>query len=177
MPWPNRELETARPLRRSPLYDRLKAKNAVFGNKMGWERANVFAPAGAEAKLDYSWGRASWFPWSAAEHRAARESVAVFDQTSFSKFLLQGRDAEAALQGLCANDMAVPVGRMVYTGMLNPRGGYETDLTVTRLAADRYLLVTGSAQTVRDADWIRRNIAPEPMPCSPMWARPMPCLR
>jgi 4-methylaminobutanoate oxidase (formaldehyde-forming) len=87
--------------------------------------------------------------------------VAVFDQTSFSKFLLQGRDAEAVLQGLCANDVAVPPGRMVYTGMLNPRGGYETDLTVTRLAADRYLLVTGSAQTVRDADWIRRNIAPE----------------
>ncbi len=158
MPWPNRELETARPLRRSPLYERLKAKNAVFGNKMGWERANVLAPAGAEPKLDYSWGRANWFPWSAAEHRAAREAVAVFDQTSFSKFLLQGRDAEAVLQRLCANDVAVPAGRMVYTGMLNPRGGYETDLTVTRLAPDRYLIVTGTAQTVRDADWIRRNI-------------------
>jgi 4-methylaminobutanoate oxidase (formaldehyde-forming) len=161
MPWPNRELETARPLRRSPLYDRLKAKNAVFGNKMGWERANVFAPAAAEAALDYSYGRARWFPWSAAEHRAAREAVAIFDQTSFSKFLLQGRDAEAALQRLCANDVAVPPGRMVYTGLLNPRGGYESDLTVTRLAADRYFIVTGSAQTTRDADWIRRNIAPE----------------
>jgi len=161
MPWPNRELETARPLRRSPLYDRLAAKNAVFGNKMGWERANVFAPKGAEPKLDYSYGRANWFPWAAAEHRAAREAVAVFDQTSFSKFLLQGRDAEAVLQGLCANDVAVPVGRMVYTPMLNPRGGYETDLTVTRLVSDRYLLVTGSAQTVRDADWIRRNMPPE----------------
>jgi 4-methylaminobutanoate oxidase (formaldehyde-forming) len=159
MPWPNRELETARPLRRSPLYERLKAKNAVFGNKMGWERANVFAPAGAEPKVDYSWGRANWFAWSAAEHRAAREAVAVFDQTSFSKFLLEGRDAEAVLQRLCANDMAVPMGRMVYTGMLNARGGYETDLTCTRLAPDRYLIVTGTAQTVRDADWIRRNMA------------------
>lgn len=158
MPWPNRELETARPLRRSPLYDRLKGKNAVFGSKMGWERANAFAPAGAEPKLDYSWGRANWFAWSAAEHRAAREAVAVFDQTSFSKFLLEGRDAEAVLQRLCANDMAVPPCRMVYTGMLNARGGYETDLTCTRLAADRYLIVTGTAQTVRDADWIRRNI-------------------
>ncbi len=158
MPWPNRELETARPLRRSPLYDRLKARNAVFGNKMGWERANVFAPAGTEPRLEYSWGRASWFAWSAEEHRAARDAVAVFDQTSFSKFLLEGRDAEAVLQRLCANDMAVPVGRMVYTGMLNARGGYETDLTCTRLALDRYLIVTGTAQTVRDADWIRRNI-------------------
>lgn len=161
MPWPNRELETARPLRRSPLYDRLEAKNAVFGNKMGWERANVFAPAGAEPRIDYAWGRANWFDWSAAEHRAAREAVAVFDQTSFSKFLLEGRDAEAVLQRLCANDMAVPVGRMVYTGMLNARAGYETDLTCTRLAADRYLIVTGTAQTVRDADWIRRNIPAE----------------
>jgi len=159
MPWPNRELETARSLRRSPLYDRLKAKNAVFGNKMGWERANVFAPPGVAPKLEYSWGRANWFAWSGEEHRAAREAVAIFDQTSFSKFLLQGRDAEAVLQRLCANDVAVPVGRMVYTGMLNPRGGYETDLTVTRLAADRYMIVTGTAQTVRDADWIRRNIA------------------
>jgi 4-methylaminobutanoate oxidase (formaldehyde-forming) len=158
MPWPNRELETARPLRRSPLYERLRAKNAVFGNKMGWERANVFAPAGAEPKLEYSWGRANWFGWSAAEHRAAREAVAIFDQTSFSKFLIEGHDAEAVLQRLCANDMAVPVGRMVYTGMLNARGGYETDLTCTRLAPDRYLIVTGTAQTVRDADWIRRNI-------------------
>jgi 4-methylaminobutanoate oxidase (formaldehyde-forming) len=158
MPWPNRELETARPLRRSPLYDRLKTRNAVFGNKMGWERANVFAPPGSEAKLEYSWGRANWFGWAAEEHRAAREAVAIFDQTSFSKFLLQGRDAETVLQRLCANDVAVPDGRMVYTGLLNPRGGYESDLTVTRLARDRYLIVTGTAQTTRDADWIRRNI-------------------
>jgi sarcosine dehydrogenase len=161
MPWPNRELETARPLRRSPLYERLAAKHAIFGNKMGWERANVFAPSAAEAKLDYAWGRARWFPWSAAEHRAAREAVAVFDQTSFSKFLLQGRDAEAALQRLCANDVAGAPGRMVYTAILNARGGYESDLTVTRLAPDRFLIVTGSAQTTRDADWIARHIRPD----------------
>jgi 4-methylaminobutanoate oxidase (formaldehyde-forming) len=158
MPWPNRELETARPLRRSPLYDRLKAKNAVFGNKMGWERANVFAPKGTEPKLDYSYGRPNWFAWAAEEHHAAREAVAIFDQTSFSKFLIEGRDAEAALQRLCANDVAVQPGRMVYTGMLNKRGGYETDLTVTRLARNRYMLVTSSAQTTRDSDWIKRNI-------------------
>src|SRR5260370_37996029 len=93
----------------------------------------------------------------AVEHRAAREAVAVFDQTSFAKFLLEGRDAEAVLQRLCANDVAGPPGRVVYTGMLNERAGYETDLTVTRLAEDAYFLVTGTAQITRDADWIRRN--------------------
>ncbi len=160
MPWPNRELESARPLRRSPLYDRLKAKGACFGSKMGWERPNWFAPAGTTPEMNYSFGRQNWFAASAAEHRAAREAVAAFDLTSFAKFLLQGRDAEAALQWLCCNDVAVPAGRMVYTGMLNARGGYESDLTVTRLAPDRFLIVTGSAQATRDADWIRRNIDP-----------------
>ena len=82
----------------------------------------------------------------------------MFDQTSFSKFLLEGRDAEAVLQRLCTNDVAVPAGKVVYTGMLNERGGYESDLTVTRLGSDAYFIVTGTAQATRDADWIRRNI-------------------
>ena len=158
MSWPNREFESARGLRRSPLYRHLAERGACFGAKMGWERANWFAPEGVAPVLDYSWGRQNWFDRSAAEHRAVREAVAVFDQTSFSKFLLQGRDAEAVMQRLCANDVAVPPGRCVYTGMLNAKGGYETDLTVTRLAEDSYFIVTGSAQTTRDANWIRRNI-------------------
>ena len=157
MPWPNRELESARPLRRSPLYDRLAARNALFGSKMGWERPNFFAPAKADLRLDYSFGRQNWFPFAAAEHKAARERVALFDLTSFSKLLVQGRDAEAVLQRLCANDVAVPVGTTVYTGLLNARGTYESDLTVARLAQDRFLLVTGTAQATRDADWIRRK--------------------
>ncbi|MBN8955928.1 MAG: FAD-dependent oxidoreductase [Rhizobiales bacterium] len=158
MAWPNRELESARPLRCSPLYDRLKAKHALFGSKMGWERPNFFAPSAAEARLDYSFGRQNWFPYAAAEHKAARETAAVFDVTSFAKLLLQGRDAERALQYLCANDIAVPVGQTVYTGLLNERGTYESDLTIARLAADRFLLVTGTAQATRDADWINRNM-------------------
>ena len=158
MAWPNREPDSARPLRRSPLYDDLAGQGACFGAKMGWERANWFAPKGVEPKVEYSFGRQNWFPYSAEEHRATREAVAVFDQTSFSKFLLQGRDAEAALQRLCANDVAVPPGRIVYTGMLNERGGYESDVTVTRLAADAYFIVSGSAQTTRDFDRIRRTI-------------------
>ena len=157
--WPNLEMESARPLRRSPLYRHLKRAGACFGSKMGWERANWFAPDGVEPRVEYSFGRQNWFPYAAREHRAAREAVAIFDQTSFSKFLLQGRDAEAVLQNLCANDVGVDAGRIVYTGMLNGRGGYESDVTVTRLAEDAYFIVSGTAQTTRDADWIRRNIA------------------
>ncbi len=158
MPWPNRELDSVRPFRRSPLYDRLAAKHAVFGSKMGWERPNFFAPSQPEARIDYSFSRQNWFPYAAAEHRAAREAVAIFDQTSFSKFLLQGRDALSILQGLCANEMNVPVGVSVYTGMLNDRGNYESDLTVARIAHERFLIVTGTAQATRDADWINRHL-------------------
>jgi glycine cleavage system aminomethyltransferase T/glycine/D-amino acid oxidase-like deaminating enzyme len=156
--FPNREFESGRGLRKSPLHARLEVKGACFGAKMGWERPNWFAPAGVEPHIAYSFGRQNWFPYVAAEHRAAREAVAVFDQTSFSKFLLEGGAAEAVLQHLCANDVAVRPGRMVYTAMLNDRGGYESDLTVTRLRDDAYFIVSGSAQTTRDAHWIRRHI-------------------
>jgi len=158
MPWPNRELQSARPLRRSPLYDRLAAQHALFGSKMGWERPNFFAPTKTDARLDYSWSRQNWFPYVAAEHKATREAVTITDLTSFAKFLVQGRDAERLLQRLCANDAAVPVGQTVYTALLNARGTYESDLTVARLAPDRFLLVTGTAQATRDADWIRRHL-------------------
>ena len=158
MPWPNRELQSARPLRQSPLYDRLAAQHALFGSKMGWERPNFFAPSQDETRLDYCWSRQNWFPYAAAEHKATREAVTITDLTSFAKLLVQGRDAEALLQRLCANDAAVPVGSTVYTGLLNTRGTYESDLTVARLAADRFLLVTGTAQATRDADWIRRHL-------------------
>jgi len=113
---------------------------------------------------EHTLGRPGWLDWVIEEQRATREAVAIYDQTSFGKLLLQGRDALAVLQRLCANEMDVaygPTGRMVYTAMLNERGGFESDLTVVRLAVDRFLIVTGSAQPVRDADWIRRHIAPD----------------
>jgi sarcosine dehydrogenase len=157
MPWPNRELQSARPQRRSPLYDRLAAQNALFGSKMGWERPNFFAPGKDDARLDYSWGRQNWFPCAAAEHKATREAVTITDLTSFSKFMMEGPDAESVLQRLCANDVAVPRGTTVYTGLLNARGTYESDLTIARLGPERFLLVSGTAQTTRDADWIARN--------------------
>jgi len=154
MAWPNREHETGRGLRRSPCYARLGERGACFGVKMGFERANWFAPSGVEPRLEYTFGRPAWLPHSAREHHAAREHVALFDQSSFAKLLVTGRDARAALQRLAAGDLDVPAGRTVYTPLLNERGGYESDLTVSCLGAETYLLVTGSAQRVRDRDWI-----------------------
>jgi glycine cleavage system aminomethyltransferase T len=157
MRWPRQELVTARPLRTSPLYDLLAAKGAEFGSKNGWERANYFRPAGA-ATPAHTLGTPGWLSWMIEEQKATRETVALYDQSSFAKLLLQGRDALALLQRLCANEMDVPLGKMVYTPMLNERGGIESDLTVMRQAADRFLVVTGSAQATRDADWIGRHI-------------------
>jgi glycine cleavage system aminomethyltransferase T/glycine/D-amino acid oxidase-like deaminating enzyme len=157
MRWPRLELSSARKLRRSPLYDRLAAKGARFGSKMGWERPNYFAPRDL-GELPYGFGKPAWLPFCLEEQRAARDGVALFDQTSFAKLLLKGRDAVSALQRLCANDMDVAIGRMVYTAMLNRRAGYETDLTAMRIAADEFLIVTGTAQATRDQDWIARHI-------------------
>jgi glycine cleavage system aminomethyltransferase T/glycine/D-amino acid oxidase-like deaminating enzyme len=158
MPWPNRELDTARPFRRSPLYDRLAARGACFGSKMGWERANWFARHGEKPVTDFAFGRQNWHEAVKREMKAVRETAGLFDQTSFAKLLVQGRDAAAVLNQICAAEIDVEIGRSVYTGLLNERGGYESDLTVMRLAADRFLLVTGSAQAVHDAAWIRKHI-------------------
>jgi 4-methylaminobutanoate oxidase (formaldehyde-forming) len=159
MHWPFRQPETARGVRRSVLHDRLAARGAGFGVVAGWERANWFAPPGAEPRYAYTYGRQNWFADAAAEHRAVREAVGLFDQSSLAKLLLQGPDAVAALQRLCANDVDVAPGRIVYTQMLNARGGIECDLTVTRLADDAFLVVTVAAAATHDADWIRRGIA------------------
>jgi heterotetrameric sarcosine oxidase gamma subunit len=158
VPWPNRELASARPFRRSPVYHLLKQANACFGSRMGWERANFFAPTGENPAIEYGWGQQNWQPWSSAEQRAARTGVALFDQTSFSKYLVTGPDAEPALQWLCTADVAVAPGRTVYTGMLNVRGTYEADITVTRLSATEFLLVSSAATTERDQDHIRRRM-------------------
>ncbi len=157
MRWPREELASVRPLRRSPLYDRLRAKGAVFGTKMNWERANYFLPAGARVPAP-TFGTPGWLPHVLEEQRACREDAAVFDQTSFAKFVLKGRDAVRVLQRLAANDVDVAPGRMVYTALLNHRGGFESDVTVTRLAPDAFFIVTGSAQGTRDAAWIERHI-------------------
>src|SRR5207244_4414479 len=107
---------------------------------------------------EYSFGRQNWFANHAAEHRAARSQVALFDQSAFSKFTVKGPDAVNVLQRLCGNNVDVPLGKTVYTGLFNERGGFESDLTLVRLAPHEFYLISGTAQTVRDSDWIRRNI-------------------
>ena len=158
--WPFEEFRSGRPLRRSPLYDRLKAEGASFGEKLGWERPNWFADAGrSETPEDvYSYGRQNWFDAVGREHVAVRERVAVFDQTSFAKALVVGRDADKALSWIAANDVAKPPGHVVYTQMLNARGGIECDLTVSRLAESEYYIVTGTGFATHDFDWIARSI-------------------
>jgi len=160
IPWPNREMTTARPFRRSPVHHLLAAANANFGSRNGWERANFFAPAGTDAAIEYTWAKPNWLTWSAAEQSNTRNAVTVFDQTSISKYLMVGADAEAALQWLCTADVGVEVGKAVYTGMLNERGTYESDVTVTRTDADEYFIVSSAATTERDKDHIRRNLPP-----------------
>ena len=158
MHWPHRQMATARPVRRSPMHERVAKQRACFGELAGWERANWYALPGVEPRYEYAYGRQNWFGCAAREHCATREAVALFDQSSFAKFVLQGPDAEAALQQLCANDIAVAAGKTVYTAMLNRRGGIEADLTVTRLATDSYFIVTIPASHNRDFHWIRRNL-------------------
>jgi 4-methylaminobutanoate oxidase (formaldehyde-forming) len=161
MHWPFRQVETARGVRRTPFHDRVAARGACFGELVGWERANWYAPPGVEPRYEYSYGRQNWFRYSAEEHRAVREGVGIFDQTSFGKILVQGRDAEAALNRLCTADIAVEPGRIVYTQWLNERGGIESDVTVTRLDGRSFLVVTSGTSIVRDLDWLRRRVPPD----------------
>ena len=161
VPWPTREMSRGRGLRRSPTPEHLRTVGAVFGSKNGWERPLVIAPDGEtarEAATTHGWGKPSWLNWCAAEQRATHSAVAVFDQTSFSKYVVAGRDALEVLEWLCTNTVDVELGRTVYTGMLNRRGTYEADVTVTRVSETEFLLFSSAATTVRDLDWIRRHI-------------------
>ena len=155
--WPFEEHESGRPLRRSPIYERLRDRGACFGEKLGWERPNWFAPNGTAAQDEYSFGRQNWFAPVGGEHRAIRERAGLIDQTSFAKFLMVGKDAEAALSWICANNIAKPPCSLTYTQMLNEQGGIECDLTVARLAADRFYIVTGTGFATHDFAWIQAN--------------------
>jgi 4-methylaminobutanoate oxidase (formaldehyde-forming) len=156
--WPHDEYLSARPRIVSPLYRRLKERRAVFGSKLGWERPNWFAPEGIEPVDVPSQGRANWFGPVGEEHRACRESVVVFDQSSFAKFEIRGRDAAARLEGIAANRVARGPGRLTYTQMLNSRGGIECDLTVAQLADDHFYIVTGTGFRTHDGAWIRDHL-------------------
>lgn len=158
MAWPNREFTTGRGLRHSPLHEKLRSQGACFGVKNGWERPNWFARGGMEPVMQYSFGRQNWFECHAAEHKACRERAAIFDQTGFSKYVFRGPDALNVLQRLCGNAVDVPVGRIVYTGMFNAQGGFESDLTIVRAGFAEFYLISGTSQTMRDLDWIARNM-------------------
>ena len=161
MGWPFFETTAGRPLRRSPVYERLARNGACFGAKSGWERANWFARDGAEPKDDYSFDRQNWFAHSAAEHTACREAVAVFDQSSFAKFTVIGRDAEKVMSRICASNVACEPGRVVYSQMLNENGGIACDLTVTRISEHEYYIVTGTGFAIHDANHIQKHLREE----------------
>lgn len=156
--WPYQQYETARGVRTSPLHDRLKERGACFGEVAAWERPNWYAPPGIDAKYRYSYKRQNWFDYSAEECRAVRQAVGLLDLSSMAKFLVQGEDAQRALQKICTNDVGGPAGKVVYTQWLNERGGIEADLTVTRLARDKYMIVTSAASQQRDLHWLVRHL-------------------
>jgi sarcosine dehydrogenase len=158
MHWPHHELEAGRPLRLSSIYEQLKKNGCCFGSKSGWERPNWFAPEGVEPVDEHTFGRPNWFNHVAEEHRACREDVVVFDQSSFVKFMMVGSDVESVLQKICAANVAKPVGSSIYTQILNKRGGIEADVTLTRLASNKYFIITGTGFAVRDFDFINRSI-------------------
>ncbi|MEI6097837.1 MAG: FAD-dependent oxidoreductase [Alphaproteobacteria bacterium] len=157
--FPYRQVETSRGVRRSPLHDHLKARGAVFGEVAGWERANWFANPGQTPAYRYSWTRQNWFDNQRAEHMAVRSNVGFFDMTSFGKIRVEGRDACKFLNRLCSAEMDVAAGRIVYTMLLNPHGGIEADLTVTRLSETAYLLVVPGATLQRNLAWARAHLA------------------
>ena len=158
--YPGHERQAGRPLRLSPTYERLRELGAAFGEKSGWERANWFEPNAAdgdESLRPRGWAGRLWSPAVGAEHRACREAAALFDETSFAKIEVSGEGAADFLERLCANRVAREVGQITYTSMLNARGGIECDFTVTRIAPDRFRIVTGTAFGQHDLAWIRQH--------------------
>lgn len=153
--WPLLEPESARGVRRSPLHGHMAAAGAHFGQAAGFERPLWYAREGAS--FEYSFGHPGWFAAEQAECRATREGVALFDQSSFQHIRIEGRDALALLQHVSAADIDVNVGKTVYTGWLNERGGFESDLTITRLSKHSFVAVTTAAQKARDLAWLRKH--------------------
>jgi len=157
--WPFRQWSTARGVKRSILHDRVAAAGACFGESAGWERPNWYARPGQKPAYEYSWGRQNWFANHAQEHRAVREAVGLFEQSSFAKILVQGRDAERALNLIATADCRVPIGKVLYAQFLNDRGGIEADVTITRLAIDRFMVVTAAFTATHVMAWLREHIA------------------
>ncbi|MEL6118978.1 MAG: FAD-dependent oxidoreductase, partial [Pseudomonadota bacterium] len=155
--FPYRQKATARGVRRTPFHHHMLEQGAVMGEVNGWERANWFANEGQEREYHYSWKRQNWFENSAAEHKAVRENVGMYDMSSFGKLRVEGPDSEALLNRVCGANMSVPAGKIVYTQFLNSTGGIEADVTVTRLTETVYLVVTPAATRLADETHLRRH--------------------
>ena len=158
MHWPNRQRETVRNLRRTPFHHALKQQGACFTETQGWERPGWFAPEGMVPEYQYSFGRQHWFDVVLQEQKAAREDVAMIDYTMLGKLMVEGADAESFLQRVCTNDMAMPIGKVAYTLMLNERGGIESDVTVTRYAEDAFMVMSSISHTRRDALHLKQHL-------------------
>ena len=158
MAWPFEEHSSGRNYQSSPIYENLSSVNACFGEKMGWERPNWFAPKGMEPKDIYSYDRQNWFGIVGEEVKSVREKAVLIDQTSFAKFLISGEDATKALDYICSNRINKPIGSTIYTQMLNDKGGIECDVTITVLDTNKFYIVTGTGFMTHDFDWIKSNI-------------------
>jgi glycine cleavage system aminomethyltransferase T/glycine/D-amino acid oxidase-like deaminating enzyme len=158
MHWPYYQYRSARGARRSVLHDRLVVAGACMGETAGWERPNWYGAAGSKPQYEYSYGRQNWFDACRQECLAAQNGVALFDQASFAKFLVQGADAARILNHLSTGNVDVAVGRVVYTQWLNDAGGIEADLTITRLGENEFLVVTSAVCQTRDLAWLKRAV-------------------
>ncbi|MGV3553363.1 GcvT family protein [Rhizobium sp.] len=158
MHWPNHQPHTSRGVRKSALHDRWARLGASFGEGMGWERPMWFAGEGESIENIYSYSEPNWFKYTARECQSARTDAILLDQSSFGKHLVQGRDACRFLQWLCAGNVDVPVGKLVYTHMLNEKGGIETDITLNRLSETQYLIISSATVHPRDKAWITKHI-------------------
>jgi glycine cleavage system aminomethyltransferase T/glycine/D-amino acid oxidase-like deaminating enzyme len=159
--YPGEERMTGRGQRLSPTYYRLRDLGASFGEKFGWERPNWFKPYEGLARHGHEpkgWARHNWSRAIGYEHLKTRETAGLFDETSFNKFEVRGPGALAFLNYVCANNIDQPVGTVIYTQCLNPRGGIECDFTVTRLAEERFLIITGTAFGEHDRSWLRLHM-------------------
>lgn len=158
MHWPGRQRETARGLRRTPFYHALKANGAVYTEMQGWERPSWFAPEGVAPVHDYAFGRPSWFDHAQAEQKSAREGVVMIDYSMLGKHMVEGKDAETFLQRVSTNDVAIEDGRVIYSLMLNERGGIEGDVTIARHDKTRFMVMSAISHTRRNRDHLQHAI-------------------
>jgi len=161
MHWPYKQFESGRNLRRSAWHDLLAQKAAVFGAPTGWERPLWYAAQNEPAQLEYSYAAQCWWPAARRESLHCQQHVSLFELSPFSKIEISGKDATGFLQTVCCGDVDIEVGRVLYSLMLNARGGIEAEITLTRLAADRFRMISGAATRFKDLYWLGKQLAPD----------------